>query len=348
MKNRIEIEGGSKESTQTIANRMKNRGITRREFLGFCGMMAAALALPRGAEKVIAQALASSPRQSVIWLEFQGCTGDSESFLRAAQSANPLDGGVQKKITDLLLDVISVDYHETLMAPSGDNAEKSRTDTIANYPGQYLLVVEGSIPLAANGHYCVIGGKTALGILQETIAHAKGTIALGTCAAFGGLARANPNPTGATGVAGAIRGANVIALPGCPANVINLVATIIHLISFPGTPLAVDSMGRPDFAYNSNPASPGYMRIHSHCERRERDEVEMWGDAKHIAGGCLKEMGCMGPYTYSNCWQVKWNDSTCWPIQAGHGCIGCVQPDFWDAPYTGANPSNTFYASHED
>jgi hydrogenase small subunit len=308
----------------SIADYMMNKGISRRQFLGFCGIMAAILALPASARETIAAALANTQRLPVIWLEFQGCTGDSESFLRSADQANPLDSAVREpNITDLLLDLISLDYHETLMAPSGFNAEKSRLDAIANQYGKYLLVVEGSIPLDAGGHYCVIGGKTASQILAETIAGAKATIALGTCAFDGGLAKAKPNPTGAAGVKEATNAANIIALPGCPANVVNLAATLVHLISFPGTPIELDSLGRARFAHRK--------KIHE-CYREDNGLVTQWGDTQHQNGGCLYLMGCAGTVTYSNCKSVYWNQGTCWPIQAGHGCIGCVNPGFWDVP----------------
>lgn len=317
-----------KEDLKTIADLMFERGVSRRQFLGFCGIMAAALALPASATDVIAQALAASPRLPVIWLEFQDCTGDSESFLRACKRGDPLNtGSTQPSISELVLDILSVDYHETLMAPSGEAAEKSRYDTMTARANQYLLVVEGSIPTAANGMYCVINGKTAQSILEETMAGAAATVAFGTCAWDGGLAAAAPNPTGAKGVSEIVPGAkNLVNIPGCPANVVNLTATIVYYLTYGKLP-ALDGSRRPTFAYGKT--------VHSQCPRRERPEVRAWGDAAHRAGGCLEGMGCKGPSTYSNCPNVKWNEGTCWPVQAGHGCIGCTNAGFWDrmAPF---------------
>jgi len=63
--------------------------------------------------------------------------------------------------------------------------------------------------------------------------------------------------------------------------------------------------------------------------------VESWGDAGARSGYCLMHMGCRGPATKSNCWDVKWNGGTNWPIGVGHPCIGCVTSHFWDkqAPF---------------
>lgn len=296
-------------------------GVNRRQFLKFCGVMAATLALPGSYATRIAQALATAARPPLVWLEFQGCTADTESFLRASQPA----------IDALVLETLSVDYHETLMTPSGAMAAKSLVDTVQNFPGQYICVVEGSIPTANNGVYCTIGGRTALNIAQEVCGNALATIAVGTCAWEGGLAAALPNPTGAVGVKDAVPGlAHLVNLPGCPMNVANLTATIVHYLTFQAWP-ATDSLGRPLFAYGEE--------IHEECPRHDYYEegqfVLEWGDAGHKRGWCLFKMGCKGPRTKHNCNQVKWNDGTNWCIGAGHGCVGCSEQHFWDqmAPF---------------
>ncbi|MBC7237552.1 MAG: twin-arginine translocation signal domain-containing protein, partial [Chloroflexi bacterium] len=165
--------------------------LSRRHFLELCGAAAAVLALPKAEIPKIAAALEASPRLPVVWLECQDCTGDSESFLRAAQRRNAADGNLtDPSLVDLLLDHISVEYHETLMAPAGASAEQSRADVLSHYAGQFLCVVEGSIPTALNGAYCTVGGRTALSIVREVTAQARATVALGNCAVDGGLAAA--------------------------------------------------------------------------------------------------------------------------------------------------------------
>jgi len=301
--------------------------VNRRDFLRFCSLMAATLALPKSYASLIAETLSSGVRLPVVWLEFQDCTGDTESFIKAGQRSDPINPSVtDPAIVDILLNVISLDYHETLMAPAGAQSELSLNRTIQEYPGQYICVVEGAIPTANNGIYCTIRGRTALSIAQQVLPSARAVIAVGSCAYDGGLAAALPNLTGAVGVKSAVPGLqNFISLPGCPANVVNIVATIVHLLTFNQLPPA-DSTGRPFFAYGEE--------IHDDCPRHNFYEagkfVLAWGDQGHQHGWCLFKMGCKGPATDSNCPKVKWNDGTCWPIEAGHGCIGCAAPGFWD------------------
>jgi len=276
--------------------------------------MAGALALPKSAQSTIAKALAAGPRTPVIWLEMQDCAGCSESFLRASSPST----------AEVVLDVLSVDYHETIMAAAGFQAEEAKEKTI--HAGGYLLVVEGAIPLAEDGIYCCIGGRSAVDLLQEAAANALAVVAVGSCAAFGGLPKAAPNPTGAVGVSEIVKDKPVLNLPGCPVNVVNLTASIVHFLTFGELP-AADSKGRPLFAY-------GHL-IHDNCERRGHFDagefVREWGDDGHRQGWCLYKMGCRGPVTYHNCPSVRWNQGTSWPVASGHGCIGCAEPDFWDA-----------------
>lgn len=304
----------------------------RRGFLKFCGLMAASLALPKNYALTIAGALSAAPRLPVVWLEFQDCTGDTESFLHASPISNPLQGGSSLPgLIDLLLSYLSVEYHETLMAPSGAQADKSLQDVLAQYSGQFLCIVEGSIPTASAGVYCTIRGRTAQSIAQQVIPKARAVIAAGSCAWDGGLAAASPNPTGAAGVAQVVPGlTNLVNLPGCPSNVVNLAATVVHLLTFGQLPDR-DSQNRPYFAYGE--------KIHGECERKDHYEdgrfVLQWGDAGHQQGWCLYKMGCRGPQTRGNCPEVKWNDGTSWPVGSGHGCIGCTSANFWDvnAPF---------------
>ncbi len=302
-----------------INERLSRRGLSRRQFLKFCSVMAATLTLPITATFEIAQALAATPRIPLVWLEFQDCTGDTEAFLRAN---NPT-------FIDFIFDMVSLNYHETLMVPAGFNAELSLHQTLTNYAGQYICVVEGSIPAGDGGVYCLIGGRTALSIAQEVCSNARLNIAAGTCAWDGGLPGANPNPTGAVGLATAVPNApNQVNMPGCPVNGVNLMATIVHFLTYNTLP-PLDTAGRPQFAYQN--------RIHSSCERRGNPQAQTWGDAAHRNNGCLKAMGCRGPSTNSNCYQRNWNGNTNWPIGAGHHCIGCVNSRFWDA-------STSFYS----
>jgi hydrogenase small subunit len=304
------------ESGSWFAQELERRGVSRREFVSFCGVMASALALPSSAGARIAQALEEQRRPSLVWMEFQSCTGNSESFLRASRPT----------AAEIILDTLSVDYNELIMAAAGHQAEEVLEQTIEEHRGQYIAVIEGSIPTGENGAYCVIGGRSSVDLAREVCENAAATIAIGTCASYGGIPAAAPNPTRALGVADAVpRVRNLINLPACPANAENLTALIVYHLSFGNWP-ALDRYRRPLFAYGKT--------IHDNCERRAHFDagqfVEEWGDAGHRHGYCLYKVGCKGPAAYQNCPNVRWNEGTNWPIGCGHPCIGCAEPDFWD------------------
>jgi hydrogenase small subunit len=300
---------------QGLVALLAERGVSRRAFLRFSATMAGVLALPPSYAPRIAAALESGARRPVVWLEGQDCAGNTEGFLRASHPT----------VADLVLNILSVDYHETIMAPAGQQAEKSLLDTMQKYPGEYIAVVEGGIPLAEGGIYCTVGGKAFSETVKEVCAGAMATIAVGSCAFDGGLPAAKGGPTGAVGASQVVAG-KVVNLPGCPMNVQNLTATIVHLLTFGELP-AADSRGRPLFAYG--------QLIHDQCERRahfdQGEYVLAWGDEGSRKGWCLYKMGCKGPETYANCPTARFNDGTSWPVKSGHGCVGCTMPAFWDA-----------------
>ncbi len=286
------------ELEEKITELVTKKGVSRRSFLKFCGIMAATLGLEATQIPKIAEALVSGPRPPFIWLQFAECTGCTESFLR---SSSPF-------INDLLLNKISLEYHETLMAPSGAAARKSLTDAVSKYAGKFFCIVEGSIPTANNGNYGMVGGDTMLQIAQEVCPQANMMISLGTCACYGGLPAAAGGLTGAECVHGVLNGLNTIKMPGCPPNPVNFAALIVNYLMFNDWP-ALDTLGRPTFAYGST--------VHSQCPRRDTS----W---------CLQNFGCRGPATYHNCPTVMYNDKNSWCVQADCPCKGCAQPGFWD------------------
>jgi hydrogenase small subunit len=299
-----------------LGHSLAEKGVSRRDFLKFCAIMAGTLSLPSSFIPKIAAAVEAAKKPTLVWLEYQDCAGCSESLLRAV---NPTIG-------EIVLDVLSVDYHETIMAPAGKQAEKSLADAIA--PGGHFVIVEGSIPGADGGIHCTIGGKTALSLLGEAVQNAAAVIAVGNCACFGGIPAAAPNPTDAKGVRALVSDVPVVNIPGCPLNVDNLTATVVHYLTFGVLP-DTDNLARPLFGFG--------QRIHDHCERRGHFDagefVEAWGDDGHRQGWCLYQMGCKGPVTYHNCPVQRWNEGVSWPVGSGHGCIGCSEPDFWERPF---------------
>jgi hydrogenase small subunit len=298
----------------TFRRELEARGISRRNFMGFCAGVAAMLGLPASAAGAIAEAIEAKAKPSLVWLEFQDCAGNTESFLRASKPT----------AAEVILDLLSVDYHETIMAAAGHRAEEALAAAVAK--GGYVVVIEGSIPTGADGAYCTIGGKSALQIAREVCKDALAVISVGTCAAFGGLPAASPNPTGALGVSEAVSGIRtLINLPACPVNAENLTAVLAFFLTYGKWP-PTDRLSRPLFAYGKT--------IHDACERRAHFDagqyVERFGDEGHRLGFCLYKVGCKGPVTYQNCPNIGWNENTNWPIGCGHPCIGCAEPMFWD------------------
>lgn len=291
--------------------------IAKSEVNSWVSMVTANMQLHPNFEEVVENSLKTLNKVPIIWLELADCSGNSEAFIK---STNPA-------IEDLIFDYISLDYHELLMTSSGDFSETVLEDIIKNQKGEYILIVEGAIPLAMDGKFLRIGpkGETGLELLKRCAKDAALVMAVGSCALDGGIVAAEPNPTGAVGVSEALKRDDVINISGCPTNPTNIVGTLLSYIMFEELP-PLDEFNRPLWAYEG--------RIHDNCERRGHYElgefVQEWGDEGAKKGFCLFEMGCKGPYAYANCPTMKFNSGTSWPIQAGHGCIGCVESGFFD------------------
>ncbi len=311
----MSTETTSLPKEETIYQRLTSRGVSRREFLGFCAWMGACMGLEPSAVAKMAGAMENKPRIPVIWLHFQECTCCSESFIR---SSHPI-------VADILLDKISLDYTETLMAPSGHQAEKSLRDTMEKYRGEYLLCIEGSVPMGDDGVYCCIGGKTAKSIAEEVAEHAKAVIAWGNCACSGCVQAAKPNPTEAMPIRKVIGGKPIINVQGCPPIAEVMAGVLVHLLTFDAIP-QLDNLGRPKAFYS--------RRVHDTCYRRPNYDaglfVESFDDDNARKGYCLYKVGCKGPSTYNSCGTIRWNGGVSFPIQAGHPCIGCSEENFWD------------------
>lgn len=299
----------------TIWQQAELRGFSRREFVTFCGWLAAAAGLEASATAQVVRALETKARLPVVWFHFQECTCCSESFIR---SSHPI-------VSDIILDKISLDYTETLQAAAGHQAEQALHDTMTKHKGEYLMLVEGSVPTEAGGVYCCIGGRTALSIAREAAEGAKAIVAWGSCASNGCIQAARPNPTGATPIDRVLPGKTIIKVPGCPPIGEVMAATIVHLLAFDRLP-QLDAVGRPKAFYS--------RRVHDTCYRRPNYDaglfVESWDDENARRGYCLYKMGCRGPVTYNACAVTKWNNGVSFPIQSGHGCIGCSEANFWD------------------
>lgn len=307
----------------TLADNLAHAGVSRRDFMKFCAGLAAIFAVGnpntaradqlKPAAEQLARDLGGVTKPNVVWLQLQECTGCMESTLRSEGTT----------VEEVVLNLMSVNYNELVMAAAGEAAEKALADTVAQ--GGHILVVNGSIPTKDGGIYCTIGGKSAEQVLREAAEGASAIIAVGACAVFGSVQAAKPNPTGAVGVDEIITDKPVINVSGCPPIGEVITATLAYVLTHGTTP-EVDSEGRPLFAYS--------QRIHDSCPRRPHFDagqyVRTFDDEGARQGWCLYDVGCKGPSTFSPCPIVQWNMKAGWPIGAGHPCIGCTERDFFD------------------
>ncbi len=308
--------GVTAEALGTIDERMRQSGISRRSFLVFCTSLM--IAAPYGlaitdmkTPEEVAAGLGKVIRPPIIWLHFQDCTGCTESML---QTSHPGFG-------DLILNVISLEYHETLMAGSGLQARQALDEAVRKYAGKFILVVEGSIPTKDHGIYMKLAGRPALDVLADVGGKAAAIIAIGSCASWGGIPSADPDPTGAVGVADLMPEKSVINIPGCPPNPYTMLGVVLQFAAN-GTFPETDEQRRPKFAFDRD--------IHEHCPRRAHFDagnfVKQYGDEGHREGWCLYEMGCKGPDTHAGCSTRHFNEiPDVWPIGIGAPCIGCTE-----------------------
>jgi hydrogenase small subunit len=311
---RAGIIGGA-TMIETYYDLMRRQGISRRSFLKFCSLTAASLGLGDAGAQQIAQAMQTKQRTPVVWLHGLECTCCTESFIR---SAHPL-------AKDVVLSMISLDYDDTLMAAAGHQAEAALEQTITKYKGNYILAVEGNPPLADDGIYCIPGGKPFVEKLRHVAKDAKAIVSWGSCASWGCVQAAKPNPTQATPVHKVITDKPIIKVPGCPPIAEVMTGVVTYILTFDRLP-DLDAQGRPKMFYS--------QRVHDKCYRRPHFDagqfVEHFDDAGARMGYCLYKVGCKGPVTYNACSALRWNEGLSFPIQSGHGCIGCSEDAFWD------------------
>jgi len=283
--------------------------LSRREFLAVATRLTALMGLAGGAIPTMAEAAEQlAGRAPVLWLQGQSCSGCSVSLL----NASPLTPD------RLLTQYISLVFHQTLSAATGHVAVETVTRTIAR--GGYILVVEGAVP-AGMPEACLFGQEPFPDQLARAARKAKAVVALGTCAAFGGIPAAAHNPTGSVSVPAFLKNVGVgvptILLPGCPMHPDWLVGTVVHVLKFGLPPL--DELGRPKAFFSK--------LVHEQCPRYADYESERFAKA-FGEEGCLFKLGCQGPLTKADCNQRQWNGGTSTCIRAGAACIGCASATF--------------------
>ncbi len=285
--------------------------ISRREFLKYCTMSAAALGLT-SALGPLEKVLASTEGPPILWLKGAGCTGCTVSLANLISNSAPVD------LADLLINVIDLEYHPTLMGAAGDPSTQIINDVSA---GTFVLVVEGAIPTIHNGRTCTIYEQdglpvTALSAVQTLAPLAAAVVSVGTCASFGGITAAAPNPTMAKAVS-EVTSVSPINIPGCPPHPDWIVWTVANLLA--GNPIDLDARRRPTALFGST--------VHSQCPREDLE----WATSLNDNGLCTNALGCKGRQTYADCPTRKWNNGVNWCVGADSLCQGCTQPDFPDA-----------------
>jgi hydrogenase small subunit len=265
--------------------------------------------------------MAETQEIPVIWMQAATCSGCSVSVLNSAAP----------KISDLLLSEvipgrhINLRFQATVMAGAGEPALEVLDAIVKEEGGSYLLVVEGSIPTNAGGACGMLGEEPMADRVVALAKSAQAIIALGTCASFGGIFAAAPNPAECVSVAALLeeKGLDVplINVPGCPPHPDWFVGTVAALSLGGPSAVTVDELRRPARFFG--------QLVHENCPRRAYfDEGKF---AQHLSDeGCLYELGCKGTLTHADCPLRRWNNGVNWVIGSGAPCNGCTEPEFPD------------------
>lgn len=292
--------------------------VSRRDFLKYCGIGAGALGLSMTDLGRLQKALANPSGPAVIWLQGTGCTGCSESFLNRISTSGP------QTAANVLIDAINLVYHPNLMAAAGQDAVAEAE--AAYTKGGYVLAVEGGIPTAFAGNACYAWTYNGIEVTFERAVRslanrAAAILCIGTCASWGGIPAAPPNPAGVMGVK-ALTGRTTVNIPGCPTHPDWIVWGVVQLLL--GNPIPLDSYGRPTQFFSTT--------VHDQCPRNGNTKATTFG----VDNNCLMDLGCRGPATMANCPSQKWNNQVNWCVDANAPCIGCTESGF-----PGTNPFYT-------
>jgi hydrogenase small subunit len=275
---------------------------TRRDFFRASSLLAAAWGM-----KTSTAYAAGNTGPTVVWLQAAGCSGCSVSLLNSIHYMT---------VDTLLANTINLKFHSTLMSGAGEvaveAAEAAREET------GYILVVEGAIPTGDNGEFChVWPGKSAHDAVLDFAPGAAYIMAIGACAAFGGIPGAMPNPTGCEPLSQVLPDMTVVNIPGCPSQPDWVVGTVAHILANGEAP-PLDENNCPLLFFEDT--------VHKNCLRKP-----FYPDSP-----CLFLKGCKGPETRADCPTRKWNGGMPgqagqnWCVDAGSPCLGCANPTFPD------------------
>lgn len=291
--------------------------ISRKKFLqvsagSIAGVALSSLWLPKLLSA--ADAKNGKGRLPVIWFQAQACSGCTVSFLDTQYPG----------VDDVLIEIITLEFNPVIMGATGDLAMSVIDRMIAEEKGKYIFVVDGSIPTGADGLYCTFGEKdgnpmTTLEWVENIAASSMAVVAVGSCAAWGGIPSAPPNPTGAVPVTKIVKDKPIINIPGCPPHPDWMVGTIVNVLKY-GIP-ELDDLNRPTMFFGTD------KLIHDNCELRQYFDTGIF--AKDFGDkGCLYELGCKGPVSHCDASTRGWNSGVNWCNRSGGPCIGCTEPFF--------------------
>ena len=329
-----------------LENVLKGYGLTRRDFLKLCGAIVASagiaeLTVPRVAHALEESVIGAAEGKlyPVIWMEGGSCTGCTEAF---TQLQNP-------NIETIILEIISLNYTDTLSAGAGYSLEEAKQQTIDN--GNYVLIYEGSVPTAFGGNVLIINGKPGTEHLCDAARNAQIILAVGSCAVNGGWNSGYPNPSGAMGVQQYIRSQGietpVINIPSCPVNNEWLMSALTQVVVMKDAELALSGLDMYD-----EPAVIFNTTIHENCQRRGQFEaghfVYKRGSKEEELGYCLYAIGCRGPLTRGICGVTQYNNRTSWCIASGGPCIGCCEADPMNPDNNWVEVNTPFYNRQRD
>jgi hydrogenase small subunit len=260
------------------------------------------------------QAPQTDIRMPVVWIETGVCTGCAEALLDCTDPA-----------ADSLLSTVRLEFQETLMDLSGAAAIAQLDSVVQANVGRYALIVDGAIPTGEFARLTSLGtgadGQelTAEHLVKRLAGGATAVVALGTCAAWGGIPASGANPYRHAPVA-AVTGAGVVRLPGCPPHGQWIAGTLATLLA--SAPLDLDAQSRPRAYYGKV--------VHETCPRKPYFKNDAFASVPGDPERCLFELGCRGPVAPGDCASRLWNgQSSC--IGANYPCRGCTEQGFPDA-----------------
>ncbi|MEM6566901.1 MAG: hydrogenase [Planctomycetota bacterium] len=278
---------------------------------------------------------------SLLWFQGGACSGNTMSFLNAEAPS------VCDLVTDFGIELL---WHPSLGMELGDQAKALFSSLASGERPLDIFVFEGSVIQAPNGtgRYDVFADRPMTEWVREMCAQAGIVVAIGDCAAWGGIPATPPNPSDSTGLqyerkqgAGGYLGADfrskaglpVINIPGCPAHPDWVTQILVAVASGRAGDLKLDDKGRPSTFFTSF--------TQTGCTRNQffeyKQSTESFGEGTRT--GCLfYEYGCRGPMTHSPCNRILWNRISS-KTRAGMPCIGCTEPEF---PHHDLMPGTVF------